>query len=384
MKRTIAVTINLASGLWNSGINQNAIYLCEVLIAAGYNLVLLYDGEKETVESIEYLKDIECVHLRDKFNIGIHIDLLITMGVMLNQEDIDLMKNTNPELKTVAYKCGNEFFSDMENILFDAHSGRLELYKRGLYKPDQIWSIPQMEETCLDYYRYLFKQDKATVVPFIWSPTAIEHMCKERGYEKYNGEEINNLAVMEPNISVFKNILFPIFAIDRAYDKIKSIVKKYYMIGSFHLKDKGILFQIVSRSKMFKDKCITFEHRYPTMKVLNEHANIVFSWQMHNPLNYLYLDVAWMGYPIVHNGYLCKDIGYFYNEFNTHEAAGVLEYAVKTHKENSEYLLKNREAISRYLPTSQTVIDQYRELVEDVLVNRFRKRVYNSNTNVAQ
>ena len=379
MKKIIGVTIDLQKGLWNSGINQNAIYLCETLKNAGYDIILLYHGDDAKAKKIKYIKKFKPTSIDKRFTV--RLDLLITLGVMLNQPDVDKMKAVNPKLKVVSYKCGNEFFSDMENILFGAHESREGMYKTGIMTPDQIWSIPQMEETNLSYYRYILGQDNATVVPFIWSPTAIEDSCKKNNYSEYSGEPVKNLAVMEPNISVFKNILFPIVALNRAYDNIKDKVGKFYMIGSSIVKDSKVLYHVVSRSKMFKNKQISFDGRIQTMRLLNDHANIVFSWQMHNPLNYLYLDVAWMGYPIVHNGYLCKDVGYFYNEFDEEEATDVLTHAVHNHHEDKDYMARNRQIISRYLPTNESLIGQYKELVEDVLNDRFKKRIYNSETN---
>jgi len=379
MKKTIGVTIDLKKGLWSSGINQNAIYLCEVLKNAGYNVTIIYHGNDREVDKISYIKKFNPINI-DK-RLSIKLDLLITLGVILNQQDIDQMRVMNSRLKVVAYKCGNEFFSDMENILFGAHESRKDLYGRGLMKPDQIWVIPQMEETNLSYYRYVLEQDNATVVPFIWSPMAIEDLQKKNNYSNYQGEPISSLAVMEPNISVFKNILFPIVALNRAYNSIKNKVGKFYMIGSSSIKDSKVLYHIVAKSKMFKDNVISFDGRIQTTEVLNKHANIVFSWQMHNPLNYLYLDIAWLGYPIVHNGYMCKDVGYFYNEFDEEEAASVLTHAISAHQTDQDYMVRNRQVISRYLPTNKSLINQYRELVEDVLNDRFEKKIYNSETN---
>ena len=379
MKEIIAVTLDLNKGLWSSGITQNAIYLAETLRHAGYTVMLLYQGDKKKVESMGYLKDFQLVNIDDRLKV--RIDLIITLGIMLNEDDVKQLKTVNSNMKFVSYKCGNEFFSDMENILFGAHSGREGLHKRGLYRPDQIWSIPQMEETNLDYYKYMLNQENATVVPFIWSPTATHDFCKKLGYDVYAGQKLTNVAVMEPNISVFKNVLHPIVTLHAAYDRIKDKIGQFFMVGAKHLIENKVLYHVTSKSKMFKDKCISFDSRFPTMTVLNKHANVVFSWQMHNPLNYLYLDVAWMGFPVVHNGYHCKDVGYFYNHFDAEEAADVLVHAIETHETDKDYLERNRKAISRYLPTNKKLIEQYKELIDDVLNDRFTKRVYDSATN---
>jgi hypothetical protein len=93
---------------------------------------------------------------------------------------------------------------------------------------------------------------------------------------------------------------------------------------------------------------------------MKTHADIAVSHQWENPLNYLYLDLAWMGWPIVHNAYLCKDIGYYYEDFNYEEGGKVLNEVISNHDENfEEYLKKNRELIDRYLPSNEKLQNEY-------------------------
>jgi len=98
------------------------------------------------------------------------------------------------------------------------------------------------------------------------------------------------------------------------------------------------------------------------------YCDIAVSHQWENPLNYLYFDLAWMGWPIVHNAYLCKDIGYFYDQFNYDEGGKVLSDVINNHDMNiNEYIGKNREAINRYLPTCINLQREYTNLINDVL-----------------
>ena len=38
-----------------------------------------------------------------------------------------------------------------------------------------------------------------------------------------------------------------------------------------------------------------------------------------------------MGWPIVHNAHLCKDVGYFYDGFNYEEGGNVLSDVIENH-----------------------------------------------------
>ena len=136
--------------------------------------------------------------------------------------------------------------------------------------------------------------------------------------------------------------------------------------------------EFIKSTDIYKDKILTVEARFQTAKVLVNHVDFVLSWQWENNLNYLWFDVAWMGYPIVHNGSMCQDVGYYYEGFDGDMAIEKIDEMIKNHNKNhKEYLLKNRDVIKRYTKENQTLVDQYRELVENVLNNRFERKKYN-------
>ena len=56
--------------------------------------------------------------------------------------------------------------------------------------------------------------------------------------------------------------------------------------------------------------------------------------QILNPLNYLYLDAVYLGYPVLHNAYMCEDLGYYYKGSDTIEVAKMLSYILENHDKN--------------------------------------------------
>jgi hypothetical protein len=102
---------------------------------------------------------------------------------------------------------------------------------------------------------------------------------------------------------------------------------------------------------------------------MTKRADIAVSHQWGNPLNYLYFDLAWLGYPIIHNANLCKDVGYYYNDFNYVEGSQMLNYAIHNHDENlGKYVINNRTAIHRFLTTNFTLMKDYENLIYDLFV----------------
>ena len=100
---------------------------------------------------------------------------------------------------------------------------------------------------------------------------------------------------------------------------------------------------------------------------MNIYADVVVSHQWENNLNYLYFDLAWMGWPIVHNGSLCKDVGYYYEQFNYEEGGDVLLNVILNHDNDIDvYVKKNREAIDKYLTTNKELQEKYINLINDL------------------
>ena len=101
---------------------------------------------------------------------------------------------------------------------------------------------------------------------------------------------------------------------------------------------------------------------------MSKYSDIAVSHQMENPLNYLYLDLAWMGWPIVHNAHLCKDVGYYYEGFDYDQGAEILKNVILTHDDNvEEYVKRNRSAINRYIPCNKYLQEQYKQLINKLL-----------------
>jgi hypothetical protein len=101
-----------------------------------------------------------------------------------------------------------------------------------------------------------------------------------------------------------------------------------------------------------------------------KYCDIAVSHQWENPLNYLYFDLAWMGWPIVHNAHLCKDIGYYYEGFNYEDGGNMLDHVLQNHDNNvDDYINKNREAIDRYLPSNETLQNNYKQIINQLILN---------------
>jgi len=134
--------------------------------------------------------------------------------------------------------------------------------------------------------------------------------------------------------------------------------------------------QILSNTDIYKDGLVSAETRIAIMDSINRYVDIVLSWQWENNLNYLWLDVAWMGWPVVHNGSLCKDVGYYYNEFDIKNAQEKIQEVIENHNDDKDYLERNRNIIKRYTMDNGNLLDQYKMLIDNVINDEFIKYEY--------
>jgi hypothetical protein len=379
----IAVTINVGNfSIWSNGVNQNAIYLAMLLKDAGHDAHLLYstyNKDNRTKASLDTLNlDVNHIDLKDAFNEP--FDVIIQLGLSIEEYMLNAFKKVNPDLKFVSYECGNHFMIDSEKIIYGQHESK-NTRKITYASPDQIWCIPQMEHSNLSYYEFKRKCDKGTVVPFIWDPIALELDAKQNNYTTYTKRDLKNIAVMEPNISMMKNCIFPIVALEKFVNESDYELDRIYLVGASKLKDREPFKDLIRPTELLKKKLMTAEARIQTGRMINNYADIVFSWQWENNLNYLYLDVAWMGWPVIHNATLCQDIGYYYEAFDARSGVSALNRVLKNHNNDNDYLEINRKKIKRYTKENKQIVKIYNEMLHDLVNDKFKKRKYNWKTN---
>jgi hypothetical protein len=214
-------------------------------------------------------------------------------------------------------------------------------------------------------------------VPCIWSPRILQNIeassDKNISFLYKKKEDEKCIAIFEPNLSVIKWFLPPVLVCENAYRILEDKSKlKYVYITNIIGKniDTDKVTNSVKYFDIFKDNKVSIENRFNTLEFMVEYADIVVSQQWELNLNYLYFDLAWWGWPIVHNGNLCKDIGYYYEDFNYKLGGKILEDVILHHDSNiNEYIAKNRAAIQRYLPTCIDLQNSHKKMIENLYNN---------------
>jgi hypothetical protein len=364
MSLRIGITIGLQSpgeSLWVNGIKQNALALARLLKASGrgFQVVLLNTTDIPLTPDLGWdLSNPRTVPLN---GFEEHLDVLIALGGALDQTTVDAWRARGT--KVVAYKCGAEYVQSMQAVLFQRKMGGPPAYPQ---RYDALWQIPQVARTTAAFHAALHRTP-STVVPFIWDPEALEKSCEALPHlGLYQpGPHRKRLSVFEPNLDVVKYCLYPILAAELVYRRSPERIEFLSVLNADHIKDNPEFLGIMGHLDIVQQKRAFFEGRHQTAWFLAHHTDVVISHQWDNPLNYLYLEVCWLGYPLVHNAELCKNLGYYYSGFDVDAAAARLQEAVEIHDAQApRYLKEQRRRIQPFLATDPKNIAAYESLID--------------------
>lgn len=367
--------ITSANHLWCNGITQNSMYLALLMKKLNHDIKLIHTNPEKLKNSHGFPEDIDVINIDDIFDLK--FDIIISLGFVLNENTYINYKIKYPNFKHILYVCGNTFISTMETMLNKPDELKIS-YPR--YPYDEIWVVPQNEKTDSAYLKYYYNNKNVTVVPFVWDPILGEKFMESTERKEYSHKDINSFGVVEPNLSVVKTSLFPIM-IAEEYLRQKNDIKDLYLMCSEHLKTNKTLLDFLKDTILLRKKKLSVESRYPILTTLSSWVDLVISFQMENPLNYAYFDITWWGWPLVHNAYLCKDIGYYYDGFDINQAVTTLDFAVKNHPHDLTYKERMRGILKRYTINNNKLLSDYEMLLNNVMSNNFKKYTYDWKNN---
>jgi hypothetical protein len=191
------------------------------------------------------------------------------------------------------------------------------------------------------------------------------------------------LVTMEPNLNVLKYSMIPILIAENTFKKSgKDAFKQMYVAGGTKILKNDYFKHMIKNLEMVKinPPKLKFVPRYPITTILAEEADIVLSHQWDNPLNYLYLDALYFGYPLVHNANMVQDAGYYYEDFKIFDGVEQLEWALTKHDSHlDEYKRKTQKVLNRYESTNPKIVEIYKQLIENLWEPDKYKMSYNYN-----
>jgi hypothetical protein len=392
----IGITLGLKDAkesIWTNGIKQNVLMLVHLLKNSkkNYEVFILNSTKLDFSEGKpSYLNDIDVLYFSEHF---MEMDLIICMGAQVFDHQLETFKKSGPNKKVISYKCGNNYVIHMENILFKPSENKVFQYEK---QYDEIWYVPQQHEVNSGLYKTLYRTN-AIPVPFIWSEKFLFESVRDihkgfkagsykKDWQYDNTKEKKIIGIMEPNLNIVKFCLIPAMIAEESYRTPigRKKIEKLRITNATEVSKHKEFMSIIQTFDLFKENRVSAESRYQTAYMLTQHTDILICHQILNPLNYLYLDAAYLGYPVLHNAPMCKDLGYYYEGSDTVEASKLLNEVLMEHDADiDKYNERNDKVLQRYHIDNENIIKTYDKLIENLFERGGNgELVYNPKTNL--
>ena len=363
-KRKIGIITN-STPLFSSGLTQNAYFFYDVLTRAGFTCELLsYEPEFKLKYNDIVVKQItqNC----DKFDC-LDYKIIITVGKGITKLMYDRFKLH--KIVVIGFVCGNVL--PMNLISFISESSKAVITKS---QPiDNLWIIEAF--AYMKTYLELTRGAPAKCVPHLWSAKLIENTTKDQfkldpaclHFTPKDGKKINIL-ILEPNLDFVKTALIPIMAAEKLNQLFPELIDQVYV---FNFPEKSESAKTIINNLIVRPKIRLFnsQHISAVLSHFNKMSSmpIFVSHQILTPWNYLYYELMYFGFPLVHNSPAFKEANYFYNEYDIDGCATEIKKAFDSH--NAAYPTQKRHN-SVYLdsidPENEACINYWKALVGEV------------------
>ena len=277
----------------------------------------------------------------------------LTLSDTLNKNILQCIKDNN--VKLIDVLCGNLYILLQEEFVFNTHN-IMKNYKNSYI--DEVWVL-EMYEYSQSYLNLIYNVP-VKILPYVWDIDIIKSYIKKENIQlnsKFNDEKIN-ICIYEPNMSIHKNAFIPLLIAERFYITYPNRLNKIYLFCKETMKNNNYY----ERMAIFKDNKVEMYGRIimpKTLKLIKDNNNfktIVLSYTMLNNLNFLHLELFYMGIQIVHN---CEpfDNGLFYNSFDVSKAVYLIEEARVTNTDKK----KSVNIICKYNPRNTDIQNKWNE-----------------------
>lgn len=369
----ITMSVDPQESLFSNGIRQNIIILRELFekcsnVERAYIIntsgkQLPSDPSLPLYPFLPYIIDLNEVKGK--------CDLVITAhGSLFVEEYRDFVKNG---IKIVKHMLGPSLSMFNETVLFKDNDKAQNLFDRNSGTVSAIWFSKHFFGD-----RYFFEtvyEAPTMIAPYVWDPRFIENSIKQ--YEQKNnrsplyqpsGKTEKRLSCFEPNLNIVKNSTMAVIITERFYRQYPQLLDNSYIFNADRIKTKTDFIHFVKNLNCNRDGKISFEGGMSIVNALAKYTDIVIAHQNGCELNYLYLDAAWMGYPILHNSQMMREVGFYY-EKNDAEMASQTLHSIARDFDGSfdSYRKKSRRASEEYLITNETNIREYERLIGEVV-----------------
>lgn len=367
-EKKIGIIINNDAYIFSNGIIQNAYFLYKCCEAIGYTCQLLCPDpspkpfEHKGLSVKQITTDVSIFNPAEY-----HTIVLVTRDI--SSEVYDILKCNKVGIVTLV--CGNNYMFDQEDFVMGI-KGNTHKYLGASRNIDEQWLIPSYKYA-LDYMEIIRKKP-AFVVPHLWSPEIVRHYApltlkqpeSSLFYDAATRKSKKlSIVILEPNMNFCKTGWMPIIAAEKLYTLYPDLIEYVYVFNfpsHQHAYTMTSVLSLGSKIRKFERKSVA-----EILYFFNNQSNctpIFVSHQVLTSLNYLYYELLYYGFPLVHNSPDLDGCGYFFTENNIGKCAEQILYAHKHHDKGVEtYKEKAREYLKRVDPLDPGVQKTFDQMI---------------------
>ena len=317
--------------LWENGIFQNCLLLILLLRQSPVVAEAVMVSGGGSVADPRMMLDEWNVPLLTQDEAMQRCDVVIEMSAQFSIEWITAFRQRGG--KVVTMRVGNDYVIDIERAIFNKPSGFL--FSGATY--DGVWTIPEFEHSCLHYYQTGLRSP-VTVMPHLWHPVLFDKARATLGaglsFGYRPGKSRWRVAMFEPNICMVKTSFIPMLVAEEAYRAKPDFLECVRVCNTLHMKDHTTFVHFSRSLDIVTHGLTTFEGRFAVYEFMAAHGDAVVSHTWENAQNYLYYELLYGGYPLIHNSPYLGKAGYFYPDFDCQAGGRALLDAFSKHDEN--------------------------------------------------
>lgn len=368
--RTIGILLKKPENTFSNGCIQQVLFLYKLFNNANYKVDFLSVEQDYTEFELTGTPVIVTTPQTDfsKYHCVILGSLILTN----EGPNIPYIKNlVSYNIPIINLICGNVFILHQEEFVFNTHhiiTNYIQDYVT------EYW-VMEMYDYALDYVKMLSGKP-AKIVPYTWDIDIIENYIKKNNVFTNPTQSLRdhskvNLLVFEPNMSIHKNALIPILICEEYYKQHPDRVNKIYCFCSDKVKDT-LNPKFLQHLSIMKDSKLEFYGRIVMPYIVdvieknNPYLNVVVSYNLLNRLNFLHLEMFYLGIPIIHNCSPFKDNQYYFEDFKLMDAVERIESARTSFVKDDYKRICFKYIIDEFSPSNLKRIQSYKAILDNI------------------
>ena len=388
MDSVIGLLIKKPQSIFSNGCVQQSYFLYKLLLKTGYDVKLM---TMEQNYSTFEINDVPIVKLNIMDDLSNLRALIFTSATVNNKPWLDKLDLHG--VKIINLICGNLYILHQEQHVFGKHNIIKDSLNSGI---DENWLLP-MYDYARSYINFLTKKP-VHITPYVWDTDLIRAYVEKNSLGALGNFSKNrrncmriNFLIFEPNMSIHKTSHIPLLIAENYHVRNPGVVNKVFHFCSDTVRglssnsdgSHSMSTSNIESLNIYKEHMIESNPRVIMPHILNQIEivsgnqkclNIVLSHNIKNELNFLHLELFYLGYPIVHNCTPYKGNLLYYNDSDLDCAIAKINKARELYSlppnKILDYQRELKKIIDLFSPNKKESIAKYKKQLDATCVER--------------